>query len=133
MRPPLPPKPGKKREIEHHLQTQCVAWFDWQYAPLRRLLFAIPNGGKRSKAVAAKLKAEGVRAGTADLFLAVPHVAPVYHGAFIETKAPDGRPSPDQIAFRKEVEEQGYFYFMPRSLEEFQETVKAYLKQMLIP
>ena len=36
------------------------------------LLFAIPDGGRRDAVTGAHLKAEGVRAGGPDMFLAVP-------------------------------------------------------------
>jgi len=58
------------------------------------MLVAIPNGGLRSKAVAAKLKAEGVKAGYPDMALNVPRGP--YHGLFIELKSEKGRVSPLQ-------------------------------------
>lgn len=47
------------RHEESHLQRQCVAWFRLQYPKLARLLFAVPNGGGRSKVEAGIMKAEG--------------------------------------------------------------------------
>lgn len=52
---------------EHFEQRELVSWFRRKYEPCR--IFAIPNGGWRSKAVAAKLKVEGVSAGVPDLFV----------------------------------------------------------------
>jgi hypothetical protein len=49
-----------------------------------RLLYAIPNGGRRSRAVAGKLKAEGVKPGVLDLHL--PAARRGYHGLWIEMK-----------------------------------------------
>ena len=49
-------------------------------------LFAIPNGGKRNRIEAARLKGLGVRAGVSDLFLSFPSMAK--HGLYIEMKAP---------------------------------------------
>ena len=57
---------------EHNIQCACVRWFNYQWPEYRGLLFAVPNGGARSKATAGKLKAEGVVAGVADLILLVP-------------------------------------------------------------
>ena len=54
---------------EHNLQVACVRWFDMQYPQHKNRLFAVPNGGQRNVVVASKLKAEGVRAGVADLIL----------------------------------------------------------------
>ena len=52
------------------------------------LLFAIPNGGNRDAVTGAMLKAEGVRAGVPDLFLAVPRNG--FAGLFVELKKPKG-------------------------------------------
>lgn len=69
-----------------------VAVFRWAAAneyrhPELRWLFAIPNGGHRHPAVAAKLKAEGVRAGLPDVALLCPKNGK--SGLFIEIKRAD--------------------------------------------
>ena len=48
---------------ESHIQRACVRWFALQYPELKGILFAVPNGGGRSKIEAGILKAEGVTAG----------------------------------------------------------------------
>ncbi len=50
--------------------------------PLLRAIFAIPNGGHRHAAVAAKMKKEGVRRGVWDVF--VPFPMHGFHGMFLE-------------------------------------------------
>jgi hypothetical protein len=52
---------------EHLEQVRLVAWFRRQWPDTR--IFAIPNGGGRSMAQGASLKAEGVTAGVPDLFV----------------------------------------------------------------
>lgn len=52
---------------EHFEQRELVRWFRQTYKGVR--IFAIPNGGIRSRATAGKLKAEGVSAGVPDLFV----------------------------------------------------------------
>lgn len=52
---------------EHEEQREFVKWFRQTFAGVR--IFAIPNGGARSKATAGKLKAEGVSAGVPDLYV----------------------------------------------------------------
>jgi hypothetical protein len=52
---------------EHSEQVGFVNWFNVQYP--RVLIFAIPNGEKRSITVAKRLKAEGVVRGIPDLFI----------------------------------------------------------------
>ena len=52
---------------EDQEQMLLVQWFRRTYAGVR--IFAIPNGGHRSMAVAAKLKATGTSSGVPDLFI----------------------------------------------------------------
>ena len=125
-----------RREEEHRLQCQCVAWFRDTYPALSMLFFAIPNGGaigqSKSKAehekAGAKRKAEGVLAGVSDLMLLVPCGG--YHGMCIEMKTEEkgSKQSVSQRAFEKAVTVQGYKYVVPRTLEEFQWEVMSYLK-----
>lgn len=48
--------------------------------------YAIPNGGKRDKITAGKLKAEGVKPGVPDIH--VPFAIQPYHGLYVEMKRP---------------------------------------------
>lgn len=76
---------------EHDEQVALMKWWSFAHRLFgvpEQLLFAIPNGGDRNILVAAKLKAEGVRAGVPDLFLAVPRGR--YHGLFVEMKKTKG-------------------------------------------
>lgn len=50
---------------EHLEQREFVSWFRKTYPGVR--IFAIPNGGYRNLATAARLKAEGAVAGVPDL------------------------------------------------------------------
>lgn len=76
--------------------------------PELQWMFAIPNGGYRDKITAAKLKAEGVKAGVSDVMLPVPRQG--LHGLFIEMKKPgkEKNTSDDQKKFGAFVTEQGY-------------------------
>lgn len=114
------------RDLEHQLQAACVHWFRWRFPQYERLLFAIPNGGRRDVITGARLKAEGVMAGVADLQLAVP--AQNYHGLFIEMKTDTGRQTVAQKNFAAAVLEKGYLYTVCRSQEEFETTIKNYLQ-----
>ena len=79
---------------ESRIQSQCFTWFWNKYPQYRGLLFHIPNGGKRTKVEAARLKAMGVVPGVPDLFLAIAGYG--YYGLFIEVKKPGQIPGPDK-------------------------------------
>lgn len=111
---------------EHEIQKSCIEWFDLQYAQLSKHLFAIPNGGYRHKLTAVKLKAEGVRKGVPDLFLAIPSWGKA--GLFIEVKTPKGVIRPEQKQYKKRLEEIGYAHCYVRSLEQFMAIINKYLK-----
>ena len=77
------------QDPEHQLQCACVRWFRYAHADLSPLLFAVPNGGRRDHITGARLKAEGVVAGVADLLLLVP--SQQHHALCIEMKTAKGR------------------------------------------
>ena len=113
------------KQQEHLLQCACVRWFAYQWPEYRGILFAVPNGGARSKATAGKLKAEGVVAGVADLLLLVPSRG--FHGLCVEMKTEMGRQSPEQKEWQAKAEAAGYKYVVCHSLDEFMETINNYL------
>lgn len=53
-------------KTEHEEQREFVIWFRQTFPEHR--IFAIPNGGQRSRITGAKLKAEGVSSGVPDLY-----------------------------------------------------------------
>ena len=53
-------------KTEHEEQREFVQWFRRSFSVR---IFAIPNGGLRSKVTAMKLRVEGVAAGVPDLFV----------------------------------------------------------------
>jgi len=67
-----------------HINADCPA----KGRPVKDFLFAIPNGGKRNKREARRLKTLGVTPGIPDLMFAVPLHG--YAGLFIEMKRPAG-------------------------------------------
>ena len=113
------------KHLESEIQRTCVAWFRLLHPCIANLLFAVPNGGKRSKVEASIMKAEGTTAGVADLLLLVPNQQ--HHALCIEMKTENGRQSSNQKMWQKAVTEQGYQYSVCHSFEEFQETVNGYL------
>lgn len=93
---------------EHREQVALFRWAQLQRKahPELALMFAIPNGGKRSISVAAKLKAEGVKAGVPDICLPVARCG--YHGLFIELKAGDNNATDNQQRWLDDLTAQGY-------------------------
>lgn len=115
-------RPGDE---EHRLQVACVQWFRYQYPKHAHNLFAVPNGGKRDKVTAAKLKAEGALAGVADLILLMPNNQ--YHALCIEMKTCTGRQADTQRKWQKLIEQDGYKYVICRSIDEFILEVSDYI------
>jgi len=112
-------------QSEHHTQVACVNWFSMQYPKYKALLFAIPNGGKRSIGVARKMKAEGVKKGVPDLFFALPNDG--YHGLFIEMKSATGSLSSDQKMYLKMLHQNGYRVEVCKSFDNFKVAIESYL------
>lgn len=111
---------------EHRIQTACVRWFRLKYPHLFARLFAVPNGGRRDGVTGARLKAEGVIPGVADLILLKPNGR--YHALLIEMKTPKGRQSGTQKWWEQEVCADGEFkYVVCRSLDDFIKEVEEYL------
>ena len=103
---------------EHDEQAMVIEWADsmaaWKKYPELSLLYAIPNGGyvlagdaARRSAAAAKLRAEGLRAGFPDLALAVARRG--FWALFIEMKSTrkGAAPSDDQIRWRDALVDAG--------------------------
>jgi len=118
---PLNPK-------EHDEQVALFAWARWaeHRHPKLSKLHAIPNGGHRNKATAARLKREGVKPGIPDVCLPVPRKG--YHGLYLELKRQKGgKLSPDQIRVIGELREEGYRVDVCRGFEAARAAIEEYL------
>jgi hypothetical protein len=119
---PLPPP------TEHAEQCALMDWAQMAYGkhPELRWLYATPNGGFRHPSTAAKLKAEGAKAGVCDLFLPVPRKG--HHGLYIELKrTKGGRLSPEQVDFIDFVTQHGYLAVVCKGWIEAKDTLLDYL------
>lgn len=99
-------KPIPRTEAE---EQQAV--IDWAKIneiahPELKWLHHIPNGGRRDKREAVKLRRQGVKAGVSDLFL--PYPCNGYHGLYIEMKSEKGRLSKNQAEFLEDMAEYGF-------------------------
>lgn len=108
-----------------------TALFRWTLAvrtiyPLLRLLFHIPNGGRRDAVEARHLKEQGVKKGVPDLFL--PVARDPYHGLFIEMKTDTGQPTQAQKWWLEELRTQGYLALVAHGQDEARGILQDYLK-----
>jgi len=115
--------------LEADEQAALFDWAGWQAAkfPELRLLHAIPNGGYRNKAEAARLKAQGVKAGVPDICLPVARGG--WHGLYIELKRDDGKSgaSVEQKRWLDDLAGQGYVAMMCHGWANAASVVLAYL------
>lgn len=111
---------------ESKLQQTCVRWFRLQYPKLSGCLFAIPNGGRRSKVEAGIMQAEGVTPGVSDLFLMI--ASNGWHGMFIEMKYGKGKLSEAQMEFLDLADSSSYATTVCYSLDDFMKAVEGYMK-----
>ena len=108
------PRPERRRDAngEARIQASVVEWIRW--CSPQCVVFAIPNGGLRSKSEAARLKWCGVLAGIPDLAV----LAPVGRVFFLEVKTPDGRLSLDQREMFDRLVVLGHDAAIVRSIED---------------
>ena len=135
---------GELYTTESELQRSCVRWFRSVFQARPGLvdfglyLFSIPNGGKmggkRNKngvsVQAGIMVGEGLTAGVADLFLALPRCG--FHGMFIEMKTPVGVWSKEQRDFASRQMIQGYAYVLCRTQKEFEKAIVEYLSERYV-
>ena len=87
-----------------------IALFQWVNISLRKypqlkLLYHIPNGGKRDVRVAAKLKREGLKPGVHDLHLPISRLG--FHSLYIEMKVGSNKLTKLQQDFKRMAEAEG--------------------------
>lgn len=123
-----PKKPGAKRvDREGPEQAALMREIQLRYPEAYELLYHVPNGGHRLKEVAAKLKAQGVKAGIPDLVLTMARGG--YFGLYIEFKATvDPAPiSSSQQACIRRLNDQGYLAVVCQGHFDAMECLRAYL------
>jgi hypothetical protein len=112
---PKQPEDALHRDVARYLARVLTDETVW---------FHPPNGGGRSKREGAKFKAQGVKAGVADIVL-------VYQGRHfeIELKSATGKQSESQEAWQAALERAGGKYVVSKSVED----VKMALRDFGIP
>ncbi|MBQ9273311.1 MAG: VRR-NUC domain-containing protein [Succinivibrio sp.] len=124
--------------LEADEQKHLIAWAAYMNRPdgkgkIGTMLFAIPNGGSRSRRrgvslEALELKRQGVKPGVPDLFLAI--AAGPYHGLFIEMKRAvksASTVSAEQKAWKEALCAEGYASVIAYGADAAKEAIKTYL------
>lgn len=125
-------------KIEHREDNEQEALISWAHVanvngvkPSDHLI-AIPNARKTTLFAGGKLKKQGVKAGVSDLQLCYP--MPLYHGLWIELKAPKtktkpaGKASVEQLAWLESRKALGYATALCFGWEPAMKVIIAYLK-----
>ena len=119
-------KPVDREGLE---QAALMAELCLRMPEVADLIYHVPNGGHRVKAVAAKLKAQGVKAGIPHLVL--PMARGGYYGLYIEFKATppnDAAVSESQHERIRKLNAQGYLAVVCRGNFDTVEQLRAYLR-----
>ena len=117
-----------KCRSEFEEQCQAATW-------LKRndiLFFHVPNGGLRSKAAGAMMKAAGVIPGVPDFVIPIPSPDGAFHGLFIEIKRKDGGSglSSAQKFWFGELRKRGYACYEAKGALDLIIYVKKYLQKL---
>lgn len=120
---------GNLKRGEDTEQMGVIDWANWNTNrfPELKLLFHVPNGGKRNVMEAARFKAMGVKTGVPDLCLPVPRGG--YAGMYIEMKYGNNMPTDKQKEWIKDLKEQGYKVTVCWTGKEATELLEEYLRQ----
>lgn len=114
--------------LESNEQQTLVAWAkrheeEW---PELRMLYHIPNEGKRSRKNGARMKAEGLKSGVPDICLPVARGG--HHGLYIELKRrKDSKVTEEQLEWIADLVAQGYVAAVCRGCDEAISLITRYL------
>ena len=112
---------------EDRIQQEIVKWFNNNYCLVhhkpRGIIFSVPNGGRRTKREATKLKATGLLSGVSDLVI-------IYNGKilFLELKTKEGSQRKTQKDFGERVKENFFEYHVSHSIDEAKEYISHWFE-----
>jgi VRR-NUC domain len=118
-----------QRSNEHAEQSAFIQWARTHDSACR--IFAVPNGGHRSKFTAVKLKAEGVRPGVPDLMLPLPRGGSA--GLFIEMKYGRNNLTAEQKRETQQLANDGYVVVIAWTAPDAIRMTHAYLAGRMPP
>jgi hypothetical protein len=110
-----------KKQSEKTLHYKCQQWLEQSGIWNRLLIFHVPNERRGGIGAGLHFKRMGVRPGVADYLFFTPERA-----VAIELKDADGKLSEEQEMFRHRWEACSNYYFLCRTLEQFQGTINAF-------
>lgn len=115
-------------DTEAGTQEALFQWTQYQQNryPELKLLYHIPNGGKRDAKTAIALKRQGVKAGVPDLHLPVARGG--YHGLYIELKVGKNKATELQKEWIADLTQQGYLAVVCYGWQEAAEQLVNYLE-----
>ena len=128
------PKESEKNQMPVPLEgVEQKRLFEWacyesgKYPELR-MMFHIPNEGKRNPRTGARMKTEGMKSGVPDICLPVARGG--CHGLYIELKRQKGgRVTEEQTKWLEDLSRQGYAVAVCRGWERASEIIMEYLEQ----
>ena len=115
--------PRKRNYKESSEQVKFIMRIRWLHPEI--LIFAVPNGGTRSKLEAARLKKEGLLKGIPDVIVA--KRTNDYGGLYLEFKTAEGKLSPEQVIIHNKLTAEGYKVEVVRSCEDALAVFKEYI------
>ena len=119
------------RNMKRSEESEQIALINWcnlnicKY-PQLELIYHVPNGGKRNKTEAKRLKYAGVKKGVPDLCLPVSNNK--YNGLYIEMKYGKNKATKEQKEWIDKLNKQGYLAVVCNGFDEAKETIETYLK-----
>lgn len=121
-RPAGPPKIS-----EDNLQISCFEWIELMRPshPILEWIIHVPNGGKRPRGAAGKLKAMGVKPGVLDILLPLPYNG--WSGLAIELKVGSNKTTEQQDDWLEVLQASGYYTAVCYTLEAFMGHVSRFL------
>ena len=113
-----------KEEVE---QSTLFRWAELAEAkyPELRLMYHIPNEGKRTAITGARMKQAGLKSGVPDICLPTAHGG--YIGLYVEMKVKPNKPTDNQKRWLRALREAGHFTAIAYTWEEAKSLIEEYL------
>lgn len=122
-----PKKMRQPRQFKEEAEAEKLMQLLYFKLPkIADLIYHTPNGGKRNKFEALRLKKQGTKAGIPDYFLPVA-IAP-FHGLYLELKAQKGTLQKSQKEWLNKLSEQGYATCVAYGADQAFDQITKYLQ-----